>query len=60
MTQPDDSDMDAKVAEREDLVERISRGDGVALAELLEHATGTTPRSVKVTVPRPGAAAAGG
>lgn len=52
--------MDAKVAEREDLVERVARGDGVALAELLEHATGATPRSVKVTVPRPGAAAAGG
>ena len=52
--------MDAKVAEREDLVERVGQGDGVALAELLEHATGATPLSVKVTVPRPGAAAAGG
>ncbi len=57
--QPEHNDVEALVEERDDLVERIERGDPLALVELLEHTTGAKARSVKVTVPRPGASAAG-
>lgn len=55
-----ESEIEARVEERGDLVDRIHQGDTLALGELLEHATGAKPRSVKVTVPRPAAPAAGG
>ncbi len=50
----------ARVVERDDLVERIDRGDSAALGELFEHATGAKVGSVKVTVPHPAAPAAAG
>ncbi len=57
--QPDPVDVEARVDERDDLVDRIDRGDSTALGELFEHATGAKVRSVKVTVPRPAAPAVG-
>jgi hypothetical protein len=60
VAQPEQRDVEAKVDERDDLVERIDRGDSAALGELFEHATGAKVRSVKVTVPRPAAPAVGG
>ncbi len=56
---PDD-EIDARVAERDDLVERIAEGDSGALGELLEHATGAKIRSIKVTLPDPAAPSPGG
>ncbi len=56
----EERDIEARVEERGDLLDRLDQGDTVALAELLEHATGAKARSVKVTVPRPSAPAAGG
>lgn len=48
-----DPEMDYLVAERNDLVERIAHGDGLALAEVIEHTTGAKARAVRVTLPRP-------
>jgi hypothetical protein len=59
VNRPDDAEMDSRVAERDDLVERIAQGDGLALVELIEHGTGAKARSVKITLPRPAAPAAG-
>lgn len=56
----EERDIKARVEERGDLLDRLDQGDTVALAELLEHATGAKARSVKVTLPRPSAPAAGG
>lgn len=53
-------EVSTRVAERDDLVDRIDQGDTAALGELFEHATGATVASVKVTVPRPAAPLAGG
>ena len=58
--QPELSDIEARVEERPDLLDRLDQGDTVAIAELLEHVTGAKARSVKVTVPRPAAPAPGG
>ena len=55
-----DEDVEARVDERDDLVERIAQGDTAALGELFEYATGAMVRSVKVTLPDPVAPAAGG
>lgn len=45
-------DAEARVDERGDLVERIARGDALALVELLEYASGAKARSVGVISPR--------
>ena len=47
-----DSDVEERVLEREDLIERSGQGDAGALGELFEHATGAQVKSVKVTIPR--------
>jgi hypothetical protein len=60
VTQPEPRDVETRVDERDDLIDRIDQGDDAALAELFEHATGARVRSVKVTVPRPAAPAIGG
>ncbi len=52
--------VEARVAERDDLVDRVAQGDAAALGELFEHATGAKVRSVKVTLPAPASPAAGG
>lgn len=56
---PADDDVEARVAERDDLLDRLDAGDSAALGELLEHATGAKVASVKVTLPRHAAPAAG-
>ncbi|MGH9222642.1 MAG: hypothetical protein ACRD2W_02295 [Acidimicrobiales bacterium] len=55
-----ESEVEARVSERPDLLDRIQKGDPLAIAEMLEHATGATARSVKVTAPRPGGPEADG
>ncbi len=45
VAQPEQHEIENRVNEREDLVERIDRGDSAALGELLEHATGAKVRS---------------
>ena len=55
-----ESPVEARVDERDDLVDRIALGDTVALGELFEHATGAKVRSVKVTLPDPVSPAAAG
>jgi hypothetical protein len=44
--QPELSDIEARVEERPDLLDCHDQGDTVALAELMEHATGAKARSV--------------
>ena len=60
MGEPDLGDVETRVDARPDLIDRIEAGDALALVELIEDATGAKARSVKVTVPRPAAPAAGG
>ncbi len=56
---PSDEEVEACVNEHDDLLDRLDAGDSLALGELLEHATGTKVASVRVTLPRRGAPAAG-
>jgi hypothetical protein len=58
--QPDEQDIETRVEERRDLLDRMDQGDIIALVELLEYATGAKARSVKITIPRPAAPAPGG
>lgn len=57
--EPSEEEIEARVVERADLVERLRGGDSSALVELLDYATGTEAASVKVTLPRPAHRAAG-
>lgn len=56
---PTDDELAARVNERDDLLDRLDEGDSTALGELFEHTTGAKVGSVKVTLPRPVAPAAG-
>ena len=47
-----DEEVEARVDERPDLLERLDAGDTAALGELIEHATGAKVKNVKVTLPR--------
>lgn len=49
---PTDDELEARVKERDDLLDRLDQGDSAALGELFEHATGAKVRSVKVSLPR--------
>ena len=50
VVQPEKRDVEARVYDRDDLVDRIDRGDSAALGELFEHVTGARVRSVKVNL----------
>lgn len=56
---PTDDELDARVNERNDLLDRLDEGDSAVLGELFEHVTGAKVGTVKVTLPGHAAPAGG-
>jgi hypothetical protein len=52
-------EIEARVLQREDLLERLRDGDSAALGELIEDATGAEIERTEVTLPRGADAATG-
>lgn len=48
---PSDDEVQARVDERDDLLDRLDAGESAALGELFEHVSGAKVAAVKVTLP---------